>query len=168
MEHWFLLLFLSSLMILDEFDQNFWLKNVELSIFQHNLRFDLIILTLLSSELQLKYAFYSWFSYGEQNLEARKAFEPRVFQFQCHISLIMGIVLLMHFSRYCDQSSRNSSFISSYFEMLLNKWTDFITKQTSTSSELVDNNCPWGFIFETSFFDLSFVAFFKSTNGAFI
>ena len=128
MEHWFLLLFSSSLMILDEFDQNLWLKDVELSIFQHNLRFDLIILTLLSSELQLKYAFYSGFSYGEKNLEAGKGFEPRVFRFQCRISLIMGIILLMHFSRYCHQSSRNSSFISSYFEMLLNKWTDFITK----------------------------------------
>ena len=68
-------------MILDEFDQNLWLKNVELSIFQHNLRFDLIILTLLSSELQLKYAFYLWFSYGEQNLEAGKGFEPGVFDF---------------------------------------------------------------------------------------
>ena len=36
---------------------NLWLKNVELGIFQHNLRFEIIILTLLPSELQLKYAF---------------------------------------------------------------------------------------------------------------
>ena len=59
-----------------EFDQNLGLKNMEFGIFEHNLQFDIIILTLLPSELQRKYAFYPWLSYCEQNLEITKALSP--------------------------------------------------------------------------------------------
>ena len=94
LEHWFLLLFQSSLTILahisTEFDQNLWLKKVRFGIFQHNLRIDIRIdIRLLTSELQLEYAFYFWFSYDEQNLEVGKGFESRVFRFQCCLSLII-------------------------------------------------------------------------------
>ena len=59
-----------------KFDQNLGLKNMEFGIFEHNLQFDIIILTLLPSELQLEYAFYPWFSYRKQNLEVAKALSP--------------------------------------------------------------------------------------------
>ena len=49
-----------SLMI-PESDQNLGIKNMEFGIFEHNLQFDIIILTLLPSKLQLEYAFYPWF-----------------------------------------------------------------------------------------------------------
>ena len=59
-----------------EFGQNLGLKNMEFGIFEHNLQFDVTILTLLPSKLQLEYAFYPWFSYRKQNLKVRKALSP--------------------------------------------------------------------------------------------
>ena len=100
-----------------DFDQNLCLKNVKFGIFQHNLRFDVRILTLLPSEPLLEYALYPWFSYGKQNLDVREGFEPRIFLFQYCLSC----------SRYCHQSIHNSSFTSSCFEIFLNKWFNFIT-----------------------------------------
>ena len=49
---------------------------MEFGIFEHNLQFDIIILTLLPSKFQLEYTFYPWFSYHKQNLEVGKALSP--------------------------------------------------------------------------------------------
>ena len=44
--------------MIPESNQNLGIKNMEFGIFEHNLQFDIIILTLLPSKLQLEYAFY--------------------------------------------------------------------------------------------------------------
>ena len=63
--------------MIPESDQNLGIKNMEFGIFEHNLQFDIIILTLLPSKLQLEYAFYPWFWYRKPNLEVGKALSPR-------------------------------------------------------------------------------------------
>ena len=61
-------------------------------------------------------------------------------------------------------SPKNSYFISSRLEIILNEWVDFVTQKTRASSQLIYDDFLGRFLFAMRIFDLSLVTLSKSTN----